>query len=333
MHPQDADFRPRFPWFGADLQTLRNFLRRPRHDLSPWPLRRLRLDLDDGSGDCLTAALHQPESGRPRPLIVLVHGLAGCEDSIYIRASARHLLSAGYPVLRLNLRGAGSSRPLCRAEYHAGRSEDLRAGLKALAAARPLDQTPGIFLCGYSLGANMLLKFLGEFAGATPQGLPHVQGAVAVSAPIDLKASQIALMRARNKPYQRYLLGRMRAEFLATPVPLTAAERAEIEAARTLYEFDDRIVAPRNGFDGADHYYAVNSACHALPGIDTPTLVVQALDDPWIPAKVYLEQDWAANPSLRPVLSRFGGHVGFHGRGSPTAWHDTLMLAFIQEVG
>src|SRR5690606_21097933 len=90
-----AAFRPRFPWLSGDLQTLRNFLRRPRHKLSLWPAERLVLPLRDGSGDCLAASLHRAENGAGkragkgrRGLVVLLHGLTGCEDSLYIRASA-----------------------------------------------------------------------------------------------------------------------------------------------------------------------------------------------------------------------------------------------------
>ena len=177
-----ARFVPRAPWWGGDLQTIRNYLRKRRPpDLTPWPGLRLELPVLDGSGDRLSASLHQPAIEAGRPLAVLIHGLTGSEDSVYLRASARHLLGLGYPVVRLNQRGAGPSRPLCRSRYHAGLSSDLGDALKALANLDPRLISRGVVLVGYSLGGNMLLKFLAEYGASFP-----IVAAASVSAPIDL---------------------------------------------------------------------------------------------------------------------------------------------------
>ena len=316
-------FRERAPWLGGDLQTLRNALVRRPADLSPWPARRLELAMGDGSGDRLAAALHLPAEDTGRPLAVLVHGLTGCEDSSYIRATARNLLQAGYPVLRLNLRGAGPSRALCRFQYHAGKSEDLRDGLRALGALDPDRLRHGLLLAGYSLGANMLLKFLAESGKAFP-----IRAAVAVSAPIDLKATQQRIMAPRNALYHGYLLRRMRAEALDGAAEITGEERRAVLAARNIYQFDDDFVAPRGGFAGAEDYYAKCSAAKFLAAVAAPTLVIHALDDPWVPAAPFRRVDWRAKPNLVPLLPPGGGHVGFHGRGSRTAWHDRCMARF-----
>lgn len=320
--PRAATFRPRFPWLGGDLQTLRNFLRRPDYDLSPWPAERLELLLRDGTGDRLVASLHG--AGRAgAPLVVLLHGLTGCEDSLYVRASAHFWLRRDHPVLRLNLRGAGPSRPLCGDQYHAGRSGDLRDALLSLADLRAESLAAGLYLVGYSLGANMLLRFLAEEAGAFP-----VRAAVSVSAPIDLKATQLRLMTPRNWVYHRYLLTRMREEALATPRALTAAERAAIVSADSVFAYDEQVIAPRNGFAGADDYYNQCSGLRFLPAIKTPTLLVLARDDPWIPAAAYDAFDWPVHPDLTPLIAAAGGHVGFHGTGRRAAWHDLAAEAF-----
>ncbi|MGH6958968.1 MAG: alpha/beta fold hydrolase, partial [Dongiaceae bacterium] len=120
-------FIPRPPWWGGDLQTLRSYLRRPSPDLTPHAAETVEFTTADGSGDTLLATLNRPAAAAHRPLVVLIHGLTGCAESTYMLATARHLLDRGHPVLRLNLRGAGASRPRCRFQYHAGRSEDLRA--------------------------------------------------------------------------------------------------------------------------------------------------------------------------------------------------------------
>jgi hypothetical protein len=321
-----AAFRPRFPWLGGDLQTLRNFMQRPHHDLDPWPAERLELALHDGSGDRLVARLHRAGEGA-RGLVVLVHGLTGCEDSIYIRASAAFWLAAGRDVLRLNLRGAGPSRALCKDQYHAGRSGDLRDALLALQKVPGVDFGRGLYLVGFSLGGNMLLRFLAEEATAFP-----VTAAACISAPIDMKAAQRRLMHPRNWIYHRFLLHQMRAEALAGPRPLSPIERAAIVSADSVYAFDEQVVAPRNGFAGADDYYAQCSGQRFLPAIKTPTLVIHAGDDPWIPSLAYERFDWPAHPALTPLISARGGHVGFHGRNLAVAWHDLAAEAFFASL-
>lgn len=302
-------FRPRWPWVGGDLQTLRNHLVRPLHILPAGE----RLWLDLGDGDALAATLHRGDPGRPA--VVLVHGLSGTEDSLYVGATAAHLLDNDFSVLRLNLRGAGASQPRCRGQYHAGRSEDLRQAMNALPAALTGN---GIAFVGYSLGANVLLKFLGE-------GMPAgVVAAAAVSAPIDLASAARQLAAPRNRLYQTWLLAMMRAEALAGP--LTDAERRTVGSVRTVIDFDDRYVAPRNGFASGADYYAHCSAERFLRGISVPTLVVHAPNDPWIPMAAYKRVDWAGNSALAPLFGD-GGHVGFHAAGSPVAWHDRAIAS------
>jgi len=319
--PQDfPTFRPRPPWLGGDLQTLRNTVVPVRHDLSCYAAQRLTLPLSDGSGDRLAALLQRP-AHTARPLAVLIHGLSGSEDSAYMLASAAALLAAGHPVLRVNLRGAGPSRPLCRLQYHAGRSGDLRDALFGLDTALLAD---GLFLVGYSLGGNMLLKFLAEFGDWFA-----IRAAATVSAPLDLAAAAQRILAPRNRIYQRHLLRNMRIESLGDGAALTADERMRVQRARTIFEFDDTFVAPRNGYADAAAYYAENSAAHYLAAVRAPTLIVHALDDPWIPADAYRRVAWDAHPNLVPLLARSGGHVGFHGRGSAVAWHDRCLLRWL----
>jgi len=320
-----ADFPPflvRAPWWGGDLQTLRNYLVRGRVPLAS--AERIFLPMRDGSGDRLAGSLHRPPApgaAPARPLVVLIHGLSGCEQSHYMVRTASHLLTLGFTVLRLNLRGAGASRPHCRFQYYAGRSEDFADALAAL----PFELTKGgIVAIGYSLGANMLLKYLGERGSDAP-----LTGAVAVSTPLDLAGTARRMMWRRNGLYQRYLLRHMRAESLGPGAEVTAAERAAIIDARSIWEFDHRFSAPRNGFAGAEDYYERNAAKRFLDGIAVPTLVIHALDDPWIPSQPYLGYEWGRNPSLIPLLLPQGGHVGFQGRDRRAPWHDLCATRFL----
>jgi predicted alpha/beta-fold hydrolase len=276
---------------------------------------RLYLAMGDGGGDWLAASLTKTTSRRP--LVVLIHGLTGCETSTYLLTSARHFHALGYPVLRLNLRGAGPSRATCRGHYHAGRSEDLRDALSALDPALRED---GLLLIGFSLGGNMLLKFLAEHGAGFP-----IRAAATVSAPIDLAATARRFMRPRNAIYQRWLLSQMKRDSL--PGAMSPAQRRAVEAARSVYAFDDGFVAPHHGFGTADRYYAECAGLRFLEAVAVPTLLIQARDDPWISPRAYLEFDWRSNPLLTALIPRHGGHCGFHDRRGG-AWHNHAIAAF-----
>lgn len=305
-------FRERTPWFGGDLQTLRYALRGAPPDLPGG--ERLLLRMPDG--DRLAARLDRQADPITRPLVVLVHGLTGSEASGCVVASMRHLVGQGWPVLRLNLRGTLPSLPTATGHYHAGRTEDLADALRGL----PGDLTRhGIVLLGHSLGGNLVLKFMGEGG----HGMP-VLAAVAVSTPLDLAATCARMMARRNYGYQRYMLEAMKREALAPGSSVSTTERATIAAVRNVYEFDDRFIAPLFGYKDAQDYYESNAAKHFLAGIARPTLVLHALDDPWIPAACYTAIDWPRLPKIETVLTPRGGHLGFHGQGSRVPWHDRM---------
>lgn len=306
-------FRPRFPWWGPDLQTLANFINPSPNDLAPHTSQRLTVDLRDGTGDRLACSVDQPSApAKGKPLTILVHGLTGSQESSYMISMARCLLDAGEPVLRLNLRGAGPSRATCGGQYYAGRSQDLRALLAQLPAQL---KAQGVRVVGYSLGAAMLLKYLGEEGEAAP-----LVAAAAVCAPIDLSATCRRMLERRNFIYHRHLLGQMKVEATAPGARLEETERSAILGSRTIWEYDEVFIAPRHGFAGAEDYYERCKPVRFMRDIRVPTLVLGALDDPWIPGALYSGYDWAANKALMPLLPLRGGHVGFHGTGSRHPW-------------
>jgi predicted alpha/beta-fold hydrolase len=266
--------------------------------------------MPDGTQDRLIGELHRPQSDLVRPLVVLIHGLTGSMDSIYLQVSAGHLLRAGFPVLRLNLRGAGPSRGRTKAFYHGGRSDDLHQVIRQLdgrLAAR------GVCLVGYSLGANLMLKYLAERGSMAP-----ILAAVSVSAPIDLALTQQRISTWRNRRYHNFILAEMKRE---RPCP---------DDIRSILDFDNRVVAPANGFTDAADYYRRSSAKPLLGGIRRPTLLIHAANDPWIPASMYQDVDWSAHRRLRLMMPRSGGHVGFHGRGLDRPWHDVAIRHFLE---
>lgn len=275
--------------------------------------------MGDGSGDRLAALLTPAPGGGPT--VVLIHGLTGCETSMnMLRATIFHH-GQGRNVLRLNLRGAGPSRATCTGDYHAGCSADLAGALAALEDSAPDLSRNGLFLSGVSLGANVMIKFLAELGADFP-----IRAAVSVSAPLDLAASARCIMRPRNTLYHRWLLQRMKVDCGGSD--LTAAQRAALEAARTVYEFDDQFLAPQHGFASADEYYERTGAGRFLDRVPVPLLVIHACNDPWIPAAPYLEYDWSRNEKLTALLPLAGGHVGFHDPGHSVSWHDRCAAQF-----
>ena len=315
-----ARFAAKWPWWGGDLQTLRNTLSKPAIDLSQWPPEERLFTVTDGTGDQLGGKLHLAGKTEVADLMVIVHGLGGCEDSYSVLHSTRYFLSQGLSVLRLNLRGALPYRHLAQLEYNAGRSEDLfdvHAQLREQGFER-------IAYFGTSLGANQLLKFAGE-AGE----LPGLSAIISVCAPIDLKQTQERFMHWRNHFYQRYMLGQMKRGWLSRE-GRAASQIAAIEGARTVYEFDDKVVAVAHGYASAEDYYSRCSGQRFLSGIKTPCLVIHSANDPWIPMEPYMAFDWSINPSLKPLFTNTGGHCGFHEARQSSLWSDRAAWQFLQ---
>ncbi len=314
-----APFRPRAPWWGPDLQTVRNYLRNDYPDLSAWPADHLVFPM--ANGDRLSGSLHRTAEPANRPTVVLIHGFTGCADSAYMLASARHLLASGYPVLRLNLRGAGPIRHGCRELYHAGRSDDFRRAIGEFAHEL---YGNGLAAVGFSLGGNMLLKYLGEEGAAAP-----FDAAISVSAPIDLALATRRISAPRIWFYHRWLVANTKRDWLSGPTTLDGRQLDAVRRSRSLYGLDDEVVGPLNGFAGADDYYERCGAKRFLAAVKVPTLLIHAGDDPWIPAAMYRRIDWAANDNLWAVITPSGGHVGFHGRGG--RWHDRAIVQFLEQ--
>ncbi|MCY4488333.1 MAG: alpha/beta fold hydrolase [Deltaproteobacteria bacterium] len=317
-------FVPRFPWLGGDLQTLRYYFFPCSEDLSAWPSRRLSFPLPDGSGDVLVARLHRPHHATDRPLVILVHGLTGCEGSSYMFETTRSFLARGYPVMRLNLRGAGPSRETCRGSYCGGSGDNVAAVLSALDIE---EARHGVVLIGFSLGGTVTLHCLARHACAVQPIC-----AVTVSTPLDLAAVIHRLMRPRNVLYHRWLLGRMKDAVIAGASEITPGQKAAVLDARSIREFDDAFTAPHHGFADADDYYARCSATGLLDRIDIPLLLLHARNDPWIPADPYVDIGRDTPPNVTLVLTGDGGHVGFHARHGATPWYNTVIQAYLETL-
>jgi len=335
-------FRQRLPWWGADLQTMRDTMRSQRlpEDLSS------ALTIDLGGADALLARLSLPQTEAPRALVVLIHGLGGCAKGPGIRRLAAHLVATGVAVLRLNMRGAGAGRPLASGTYAALCNRDL---LPALRQARQLaDQLAAgkaslpLFGVGLSLGGTMLLNAL--------IAEPLLDGLVCISSPLDLVQCADQFDRPRNRLYRRWVLRRLRQLTLEDPHGVSPAERALLcgpKRVRSLQAFDAAITAPRWGHASLAAYYTAASPLQQLLAAMesrrtmAPILLIHAADDPWVPVAATAElarqaQRWQC-AWLDTVITVRGGHNGFHSRdhverltsGCTVSWADQQTKAWL----
>lgn len=297
------------------LTILANFWPR-EYDFSRFPMedRLIRTDPD-------TQVLVKTQRPAATPLghVVLLHGLEGNGESGYIRSMAWDVLNAGFTTHRFHMRTCGDTAHLCKTLYHAGLTADLLAFLKGLESER--SGLP-VFLIGFSLGGNVALKLAGEL-GTTEL----IQGVCAISTPIDLAAGVRRLGKLDNRVYERRFLKRMRQRMLAT-----GRYTREQLKARSLYEMDDRVTAPSFGFQGADHYFATQSAQSYLDRIRVPSLLIQAKDDTFIPFEIFRHPAIESNPFLRLIATEHGGHLGFLARRGARFWLDEVAIEFLQSV-
>lgn len=297
-----SDFRPAWWCRNPHLQTLWSSLGRqlprPRY-------RREVLDLPDGD----FIDLDWLNRGTGRPTAVLIHGLCGSSRSSYIRGLAATLAASGWSVVAMNMRGAGG-RPNRRPRtYHSGHTEDLDFLLGELARRHP--RVP-VCAAGFSLGGNLLLKWLGEHPGT-----PLLHAAVAVSVPMVLEESARRMNSGLSRLYQRRLV---------TSLQRSVVERLHLFRGRGnipvaleasgFREFDEHLTAPLNGFEGANDYYTRCSSRGFLHRITVPTLIVQALDDPFMTTAVVPGADELSDRVCLELHSH-GGHVGFVGGALP----------------
>ncbi len=269
------------------------------------------------------------------PTLLLVHGLEGSSESTYMLGTAEKAHRAGFNVLRMNLRTCGDTLHLTRTLYHSGLSQDPRAVVTELAEG---DGLADIFLAGFSLGGNQSLKLAGEMNGRVPAAL---RGVCAVSPPIDLAACADAIHWRSNWLYsRRFLRGlkrRLRAAAARYPEIYTA-DAAPF--ARSIREFDSLITAPHGGFADADDYYARSSALQFIGSIRTPTLIVQARDDPFVPFDAFRHPSLSSNSSVILLAPERGGHVGFLSDDATTAadggsrfWAENRVVEFCLWLG
>ena len=307
----------RWPWVTADLQTIRNVLPGRQAGVPADSGRRIEIPLSDGSGDRLAARYHPGPA--PVPAVILVPGLTGCEASRHVLQAADAWAAEGAPVVRLNLRGSPPGRSLAKGHYHMNRLQDLADACLAVADLDPGIRRHGVVIVGFSLGGALALRL-----AQAPSRPAIVKAVVAVSAPLDLPATAERIARPRNRVYERWLLQRLKRETEPLWRDGPASLRAAVRSARHIRDFDDALTAKEAGFRDAADYYASCSPMNDMGGLGIPALVIHAADDPWVPPPPVVER-----APLRILVTRGGGHVGFHGTGSRMPWYVGAAARFV----
>ncbi|MES2598180.1 MAG: alpha/beta fold hydrolase [Verrucomicrobiota bacterium] len=289
--------------------------------------RQDRLELKDG--DFLELRWMQAQGSEARPLALLSHGLEGSVEAIYIRSMARTLAAAGWDVLAWNYRGCGGIENRLRRFYHSGESADLHFVIEHAASSYAR-----IALVGFSLGANLSLKAVGERA---PH--PSIRAVIGISGPVDLASSAVAIdQKPANRVYQKRFLQSLKDKVVAKSARYPElhemlAGNDGIRAVTTLKEFDERITAPLHGFADAEDYWAKASSLPYLPNIRVPALLLSARNDPLLTAASFPEELARSSEHLHLEAPMNGGHVGFHDfRAGLQPWSERRVLEFLSSV-
>lgn len=313
-----SNFQPAAYLRNAHLQTLFAALARPSPALTTVSER---LELPDG--DFLDLAWLPGGDG---PIVIVLHGLTGSIESKYARGLLAQLQALGWRGVLMHFRGASGEPNRLARGYHSGETGDFDFLVKRLRCKYP--GTP-LAAVGYSLGGNVLVKWLGE--QAENSGL---KAAVAVSVPFDLSLCAHAINAGLSRIYQARLLQAMRQiareKFTAIEPPFALPD---LDALQDFFAFDDAVTAPLHGFADVHDYYTQASSGQYVHAIKTPTLILHALDDPFMTPAVV--PDKASVPAaVRLEVSAHGGHVGFVAAdrlGRPSYWLEQRIPAFLRE--
>ncbi len=312
-----SNFKPAWWLKSPHLQTLwSTFFKK----LPVTNTKDFRVELPDG--DFIDLVINDLKN---KPLVLIMHGLEGSLRSHYAKPLMHKLDNAGYGVIFMHFRGCSDEENRLDRSYHSGDTADLESVITAIKAQFHQD----IFaVIGFSLGGNVLLKWLGENGGKV-----KTKTAIAVSVPFQLAHAGDRLEKSFSRVYQKHLISRCQQKYRDKFADKQSPLDVNIDALKTFYLFDDQVTAPLHGFSGADEYYKKCSSRQFMKNIEKPTLVIHAKDDPFMwEHTVPNENELSDHVTLE--LSDNGGHVGFVGGKSPfhaEYWVDQRIIEWLNE--
>ena len=262
------------------------------------------------------------------PGLIVVHGLEGCHESHYMRGIAHKAWHAGFNVIRYNQRNCADTEHLTPTLYNGGLSQDIRAVADELVSK---DSIQSIWLAGYSMGGNLVLKMAGEAQGA----FCELKGVVAVCPNIHPAACVAALEQRGNWIYHEHFMVRLKARLERKAKCFPGKWNLSLyKHIRTMSQFDDAYTAPDGGYRDAADYYEQSGSRHVLEHIRVPTLIITSQDDPFIPIRTFDLPVIRSNPSIQLVTPPHGGHCGFVQKSQATEdghWAENRIVEFIQK--
>ncbi len=291
-----------------------------RKGSSPWQYRERKSTPD---GDFFDVDWIQ--SGPKKKLLVLLHGLEGSSQSQYMKGFGHYFSTKGFHVAALHFRSCSGELNKTLTLYHSGFTEDLHVFLQGYQT-----EYAEIFLCGFSLGGSVCLNYMGRYNSGIQK---NVVSAAAVSVPVDLYSSSEMLKKWENKLYTRRflasLLRKINGKAAQFPGKIDVTPLPQI---RNLWEFDELYTAPLHGFASAADYYTSCSAKPHLCQIVHPVLLVNALDDSFLPPACMPEKEAKENGALTLMMPKYGGHAGFATLKNKPYWiEQTVYRYFVKE--
>ena len=308
-----STYRPPWGLANGHLQTILPVLFR-----RVVPITRERERIETPDGDFLD--LDWNRAHRSDSLVIITHGLEGNSTNASVQGMASAFHHAGWDSLAWNLRGCSGEMNRLLRTYHSGAWEDLQCVIEHAAG-----EYQHIALVGFSIGGNLTLKYLGDRGSVIH---PVIKGAVAFSVPCDLASSALVLESRVNSIYMNHFMRDLRRKIREKAATFPKGISMEgLDQIRTFREFDGTYTAPLNGFLSAEDYWARASSKPSLVGITVPTLLVNALNDPFLGAECFPREEAEANPHLFLELPESGGHLGFITLGLEY-WSETRAVEF-----
>jgi predicted alpha/beta-fold hydrolase len=311
-----ATYLPPFFLYGPHLETIYPALLRSV-TLIPYERERI-LTPDD---DFLDLDWLRKDS---KKVVIISHGLEGNSTRAYVKGMAKALYEKGFDVLAWNFRGCSGEINRQLRFYHSGATDDLHTVINHVINLKHYEE---VFLVGFSLGGNLTLKYLGERKPSAP-----IKKAVAFSVPMDLKTSCEKISRPLNRIYSNRFL-----KSLKRKIRMKARHRRELDTTklsriRTLIDFDDAYTAPLHGFRDANDYYLQCSALGFVSRIETPTLIINTLNDPFLSAECFPSAILDNHPFVKLEILTRGGHVGFaQFNKNGLYWSEQRTLEFLSD--
>lgn len=308
-----TNFEPTYLLRNGHLNTILNSLIRKPESLS---YKRERIITPDD--DFLDVDFHKKGNGK---VAILCHGLEGSSDSNYIQGMATLLSKKGFDIVALNYRFCSGEINKQLKSYHAGDTSDLNLVINLIEP-----DYKEIYLVGFSLGSNLILKYLGDQKYKLST---KIRAAAAVSALVDLEGASLELSKPKNviysKRFIKTLAEKMKLKHQQYPDDVDIDKLSKV---KKVIDFDDYFTSVMNGFKDAKDYYSKSNSLQFLKNIETPTLIINALDDPFASKSCVPTKEAKANDNLYLMTPKYGGHVGFYEFNKKHLWSEERIVEF-----